>query len=90
MGRPKIGKQRVNTFVSFATKCIRNRPLAGKIEGRLKRSFVLSFKMRGENRYMYADGNVIEVKNSTDERDGRISEELTLGVKKNNEPLTCN
>lgn len=31
---------------------------------------------------MYADGNVIEVKNSTDERDGRISEELTLSKEK--------
>lgn len=60
---------------------IRNRPLAGK-RSEIKRSFVLSFKMRGENRYMYADGNVIEVKNSTDERDGRISEELTLSKEK--------
>ena len=60
---------------------VRNRALAG--EGREnKRSFVLSFKMRGKNRYIYADGNVIEVKNLTDEREGRISEEMTLNKEK--------
>lgn len=60
---------------------IRNRPLAGE-RSEIKRSFVLSFKMRGENRYMYADGNVTEVKNSTDDRDGRISKEMTLSKEK--------
>lgn len=60
---------------------IRNGALAGE-GSEIKRSFVLSFKMRGKNRYTYADGNVIEVKNLTDEREGRISEEMTLNKEK--------
>lgn len=60
---------------------IRNGALAGE-GSEIKRSFVLSFKMRGKNRYTYADGNVTEVKNLTDEREGRISEEMTLNKEK--------
>ena len=60
---------------------VRNRALAGE-GSEIKRSFVLYFKMRGKNRYIYADGNVIEVKNLTDEREGRISEEMTLNKEK--------
>lgn len=60
---------------------VRNRTLAGE-GSEIKRSFVLSFKMRGKNRYMYAHGNVTEVKNLTDEREGTIGEEMTLSKEK--------